>query len=219
MFGCVGRIVVLCVLLAAGAVAYVARDRWMPLVATHMPGRRARVQSWQPVTPDGARRARAALDTLARPTGQVFVNVQPADLAALALGPMLVRFAPAGKDAGVADARSEVGVLVVRGTVRIADLGGPAALGPLAGVLEGTQKMEVRGYLEIAAPGRAYFIVTRVSIGDLVLPSAVIGRVVQQIVPRKDRAQDERAVALDLPASLADARIGPGRVTLYKAAR
>ncbi|HVZ48870.1 MAG TPA: hypothetical protein VG916_08810 [Gemmatimonadaceae bacterium] len=219
MFGCIGRLVVLCALLLVGAVAYVTRDRWMPGVMAHLPGQRVRAASWQPVTPAGAARARAAIDTLARPTGQAFVNVTPADLAAYALEPVLARLVPAGKDVAGPEARADVGLLLVRGSVRIADLGGAAALGPLAGILDGTQKIEVRGSLDVPQPGRAYFVVTRVSVGDLVLPGAAIGRVVQQIAPRKDKAQSEAAVLLALPASVADVRIRPGRATLYKAAK
>lgn len=219
MFGCLGRLVVLCVLLVLGAVAYATRDRWSPQLMTRMSGRRVAAASWQPVTPEGAARVRASLDTLRRPTGAAFVNVTPADLAAYALEPVLSRLVPAGKDVDGPAARADVGLLLVRGSIRMADLGGATALGPLAGVLDGTQRIEVRGSLEVPDPGRGFFIVTRVSIGDLVLPTAAIGRIVQQIAPRRDKAQAETAVALVIPSVVADVRMRPGRATLYKAAK
>ena len=219
MYGCIGRIAVLCGVLLLGVVAYLTRDRWEPQLMSRLSGRRASSVAWEPVTPEGATRTRAALDTLARPTGAAFVNVAPADVVAYALNPVLLHLAPADRDAAGPAARAEVGLLLLRGNIRMADLGGAAALGPLAGVLEGPQRIEVRGSVEVPAPGRAYFVVSRISIGDLVIPAAALGAIVQQIAPRRDRTQSETAVALTLPASVADVRIRPGRVTLYRAAR
>jgi hypothetical protein len=219
MFGCIGRLVVLGVVLIVAAAGYVTRDRWAPAVMTRITGRNpSTVARWEPVTPAGAARARAALDSLKRPAGAAFVNVQAGDIVALAVEPLLKRLAPASKEVPGPEARAETGLLRVRGSVKTSDLGGAAALGPLAGVLEGTQTIEVRGGIEVPAPGRAAFIVTRISVGDLVLPSAAIGRVIQQLAPRREKTQSETAVMLTLPATVADVRLRPGRVTLYKAA-
>lgn len=218
MSGCLRRVVVLCVLVVLGAAAYMTRDRWVPRLTGRARGGPPVVGSWQPVTAEGATRVKAKLDTLARPTGAAFINATPEDVVAYALGPVLGRLLPGDKASGPA-ARAQLGLLFVRGNVRISDLGGAAALGPLAGVLDGTQRIEVRGSVEVPDPGRAYFVVSRVSIGDLVLPDAALGRIVQQLVPRRDRTQAETAVAIDLPRSVADVRILPRRITLYRAAR
>jgi hypothetical protein len=153
MYGCIGRIAVLCLLLLLGLAAYVTRDRWMPQVMTRMSGRRFANASWRPITREGADRTRAAIDTLKRPGGAAFVNVAPADVVSYALGPVLARLLPGEREAAGPAARAEVGLLLVRGSVKIADLGGAAALGPLAGVLEGTQRIEVRGSVEVPDPG------------------------------------------------------------------
>lgn len=222
MFGCIGRIVVVCVLLVLGAVAYATRDRWGPSLEQRIgmrPSRSAAFAGWQPVTPAGAERLRAAIDSLRRPTGPAFINVRAADLVAYAVEPVVRRLAPDSGKAVPATANAGENVLMIRGAVKMSDLGGAAALGPLAGVLEGTQTVELRGRVDVASPGHATFQVTRIAIGSLVLPSAAIGRVVQQIVPRHDRSQPEDVVPFTIAPEIADVRITHGRVTLYKAAK
>ena len=215
MFGCLGRLVVLVVLLAAGVGAYVTRSRWEPTVRERLGIRPRRVSSatWTPITAEGAARIRSALESLRRPSGPAFVSVQPGDLVAYAIEPVLQRLAT---DSAPPAARSAQNMLTVRGAVSMSDIGGAAALGALAGVLEGTQRIELTGRVEVPQPGRAVFIVTRIALGDLTLPSAVIGRVVQQIAPRTDKTQVEEGIALKLPAEVADIRFTIGRVTLYK---
>jgi hypothetical protein len=221
MFGCIGRLVVLGVLLVAGAAAWLTRDRWQPALAARMGWRRpAPALAWEPITPQGAARVRAALDTLARPTGAGFINVAPADLAAFALEPVLEKLARAARDsASGPSARADSGTVAVRGSIRMADLGGAAALGPLGGVLEGTQRIEVRGRIEVPQAGHAYFLVTRIVIGQLTLPAAAVPRVVDLLVPRRGKDLPSGAVAVPLPPQVADVRVIRGRVTLYKGPR
>lgn len=221
MFGCIGRLVVLGVLLVVGAAAYVTRDRWEPALAARMGWRRPMpAGGWEPITPEGAARVRAALDTLARPTGAGFINVAPGDLAAFALEPVLVKLAQAAQDpSGRPEARADSGTVAVRGSVRMVDLGGAAALGPLGGVLEGTQRIEVRGRIDVPAPGHARFVATRIIIGQLTLPSAAVSRVVDLLVPQRGKDVPSGALAVPLPQQVADVRVIRRRVTLYKGAR
>ena len=102
---------------------------------------------------------------------------------------------------------------LIRGTVAVKDLGG--ASGPLAGVLDGDQPIEVRGRFEVAAGGGTSFRVERIALKSLVLPSGAIGAVVRRLAPKADGA----AIPLALPREVADIRVTAGRITLYKAAR
>lgn len=221
MFGCIGRAVVLVVLLVAGAAAYLTRDRWEPALAARLGWRRpAAANEWEPVTPAGAVRVRAALDTLGRPAGAGFINVSAPDLVAFALGPVLAKLGATSADpAERPSARSDSGTVAVRGSVRMADLGGAGSLGPLGGVVEGTQRIEVRGRIEVPAPGHARFVATRVIIGQLTLPSAAVSRVVDLLMPSRGRDTPAGAVALPFPPQVADVRVLPRRVTLYKGPR
>ena len=231
MFGCIGKIVVAALLIIVGAVGYVTRDWWEPRLRERVGAKPAAVASaptWETVTREGAGRARAAVESFRRATGPVFVNVQAGDLVAYALEPVsrgLSAGAATGGKSGTtvesvgAEALAGENVISVRGNVRMSDLGGAAALGPLAGVLEGTQRIEVRGRPEVTSPGSARFRVERIAIGNLVLPSAAIGRVVQRIAPRADPSAPAEAIALTLPSVVADIRVTGGRVTLYKAVK
>lgn len=236
MFGCIGKIVVLAVLIVLGAVAYVTRGVWEPRLREKMgwtasPQPNAAVPTWEPLTTAGAARVRTAIESFRRPAGPVFVNTTAADLASLALEPAMRALsaaapaAPGGPTGSTqtgapgAEALAGENVISLRGNIRMADLGGAAALGPLAGVLEGTQRIEVRGRPVVVSAGNARFVVERIAVGNLALPSAAIGRVVQRIAPRSDASAPPEAIALALPREVADIRVTGGRVTLYKAVR
>jgi hypothetical protein len=215
MFGCIGRLVVLGVLLVAGAVAYLTRASWEPTVRARLglkPAVVAAAPAWEPVTPEGALRVRTALDGFRRPTGPAFMNVHAGDLVAFAFDSMMRGWR---SDAGRAHAEALAGenVVSIRGTVAVKDLGGVS--GPLAGVLDGDQPIEVRGRFEVAAGGGTHFRVERIALKSLVLPSAAIGAVVRRLAPAADGA----AIPLALPRDVADIRVTAGRITLYKAAR
>ncbi len=236
MFGCIGKIVVLAVLIVLGAGAYITRGMWEPRLRDKMgwtasPKPTAVVPTWEPLTVAGATRARQAIESFRRPSGPVFVNTTAADLASLALEPAMRALsaaapaAPGGASGSTpaapptAEALAGENVISLRGNIRMADLGGAASLGPLAGVLQGTQRIEVRGRPVVVSPGTARFVVERIAFGNLALPSAAIGRVVQRIAPRTDASAPPEAIALAVPREVADIRVTGGRVTLYKAVR
>jgi len=222
MFGCIGRIIVLAVLIVVGAVGYVTRGYWEPKVRAKLgwkPAVVAAAPAWEVITPAGAERARTAIATLKKPTGPSFLNVKVGDLVAFALDSALHGWGPAAPGKAGAEALAGENTVSIRGTIHTKDLGGAAALGPLAGVLEGDQPIEVRGRLEIAGNGRAQLRVERIALKNLVLPSAAIGVIVQRFAPRKDKTMDAASIVLTLPREIADIRVTPGRVTLYKAAK
>lgn len=222
MFGCIGKIVVLAVLIILGAVAYVTRSAWEPRLREKMgwtPKAAAVAPTWEPLTVAGATRARTAIESFRRAAGPVFVNTSAADLASLALEPVMRGLSAAGDSTSRPEALAGENVISIRGNIRMADLGGAAALGPLAGVLKGTQRIEVRGRPVVLSPGTARFIVERIALGNLVLPSAAIGRVIQRLAPRADASAPAEAIALAVPREVADIRVTGGRVTLYKAVR
>jgi hypothetical protein len=233
MFGCIGRLVVLCVLLILGIVAYVTRGSWEPKLRERIGAKpaataTAAAPTWEPVTREGAARGRAKLEELKRPSGPVFLNVSAADLVAFAIEPLFRNLnaeLPASAQKGAAppavggpEALAGENAISVRGNIKMSDIGS-AALGPLAGVLDGTQRIEVRGRLEVTAPGKGLYIVDKISLGNLVLPGAVIGRVVERMAPRTDKSIPSEAIPLAIPAEVADIRVTSGRVTMYKAVR
>src|SRR5918993_1050926 len=87
MFGCLRRLGCLFVLcIAAVAAAFLTRDRWMPLLSGADSSAPETVEAtagpaWQPVSDEGAARARRTIESLGRRTGPVFANLTAGGLA------------------------------------------------------------------------------------------------------------------------------------------
>jgi hypothetical protein len=222
MFGCIGKVVVLVLFVVAGAAAYVTRDRWEPRVRERLGLPRATktttAPTWEPVTVEGAERARAAIATLKKPTGPAFLNVKAADLVAFALDSMLRRIGQGAKDRIGTEALAGDNLISIRGKINVKELGGASSLGPLGGMLEGDQPVEIRGRLEVTGAGKAQLRVERVTVNSLVLPSPVVNMLVERINPKNAKA-GAGLIPFALPPEIADIRVSPGRVTLYKAVK
>ncbi len=217
MFGCIGRLGCLIVLALAAAVGWLTQDAWLPKVKARFlsaPPPRASVTQWEPLTVEGAGRAREAVAKLAHRNGPVYVNVAAGDLAAFVLDSVFHGFSPA---AGNAEALARDDHLYLRAQVSVADLGGPKTLGPLSSVVEGKQEMSLRGRIEVTSPGHAQFRVDEIALKDLKLPAAAIPRLIDRFAARhRDSTVAADAIRLNVPKELADVRIGKGRIPLYK---
>jgi hypothetical protein len=218
MFGCLGRLGCLIVLVLAAAVGWFTQDSWLPRVKARLmsvPPATTSTAKWEPLTAAGADRARAAVAKLSLKNGPVYVNIAAGDLAAFVLDSVLHGFSPTATNA---EAMARDDHLYLRAQVSVADLGGPKTLGPLSGMLEGKQELSLRGRLEVLKPGRAQFRVDQVALKELKLPAAMIAQLVGRIGIRgRDSSVAGDAIPVRVPAELADVRVGKGRVTLYKA--
>lgn len=198
------------VFLAGGAVfLWLYRER---------PRRDAEVSSsapvWERLTPEGAERARAAVQRLSRPSGAVFTNIRGADLAAYIFDELSKQLPPSAQqlEATVIDDR-----LHVRALVNISDFGGSGTLGPLAAMLSDREPVEFGGTLELVRPGLAQYRVKVLRLRELSVPSRMIPRLLQRVArgSRPPGLADD-GLPLEVPAFIADVRIGQDRVTLYK---
>lgn len=216
MFSCLGRLVSLLFLLLLAAAAYLTRDSWLPrlrarFVASPPPVADAK---WEALTPEGAARGRAALDKLGAKDGPVYVNLGAGDFAAVVLDAALHGFSPGATNA---EALARDDRLYLRAQVSVADLGGPGVLGPLTGVVSGRQQLTVRGRIEVQKAGRAQFRIDEIALGELKLPAAAIPRMAGGIaVSDRDAATAADGIPFPVPRTLADIRVGKGRITLYK---
>jgi hypothetical protein len=169
---------------------------------------------WEPLTSEGAERARAAVQLLSRPTGPVFTNIVGADLAAYILDELSKQLPPSAQqlEAAVIDDR-----LHVRAFVNISDFGGSNGLGPLAAMLGDREPVEFGGTLDLVRSGLAQYRVKVLRLRELTVPSRMIPRLLQRIA-RGSRPPGlaEDGLPLVVPTFIADVRIGQGRVTLYK---
>ncbi len=224
MFGCIWRLGCLLVLAAAAAVGWFTRDSWYPklrrrlhlapLAATTPAVNVAPTAKWEPLTADGAARARASIASLASRSGPVYVNVAAGDLAAYALGPAIRELT---HDSTGAEALAHDERIYVKAMVNVADLADATALGPLGTMLSGKQEVTVRGQLEVIAPGRAQFLVDQIAFKELQLPSALIAKIVSRIaVKERTAGTPKNAIRVAIPRELADVRVAKGHVVLYK---
>lgn len=222
MFGCLRRVLLLVVLLVVGAVAALTRDRWLPLVqgdrarpaAAPDSAARAADTGWVRVTYSAAERGRTALGRLRATRGPAYVQLAPAEFAALVLDSLGARL-PASADSLAV--RVEGRELQVRMSVRLGDLGGQAVLGPLAAMLGDRERLVLGGTVEGATPGRALLRPTSVRVGDFDVPGPVIPRLVGAL--RRGAAtpgSEPGALVLTLPPGVGDVRVATGKVTLYR---
>jgi hypothetical protein len=210
-----GCLVVLAVLAIAVYVAY--KGGWVRFGrARPADSSAAAVSTWQPLTRDGATRARTSLDRLASRSGPVYVNVAPGDLAAY-IFQELSRSLPTTADSIQAAAIGER--LYVRAVVPMKDLGGRGALGPLSALLGEREKVQMGGVLRIVRPGLGELQVKEMKIGSLSVPQPLIPRLIRQISrtePTPGMSPD--GLPLKTPPSIADIRVSNNQITLYKTA-
>ena len=169
---------------------------------------------WEPLTTEGAERARRAVQALSRPQGPVFANLRGADLASYVFDELSKQLPPSAQklEAAVIGDR-----LHVRALVDLNDFGGAGALGPLAAMLGDREPVEFGGTLELVRPGLAQYRVKMLRLRELSVPARMIPRLTQRVArgARPPGLADD-GLPLEVPTYIADVRIGDGRVTLYK---
>lgn len=206
--GCIVRLGCLVVLLIAGIVGWITRDKWWPGSREHV-----EVPTWQHLSPAGAERTSAALDRLQEPSGPVFISLAGADIASYVFhgrGQVLPSFADSAEAAVIGDR------LVVRGSVPLKELGGSGVLGPLAGMLGDRERMELAGRIRIVEPGQAELTVAEVKVRDVKLPEGLVPRLLRQAGFPRPAGMSENGIPVRVPRHVGDVRVADGKVTLYK---
>ena len=215
MFGCLGRIGCLALLVVLAVGAWLTRDRWYPALS----GERtvtvdAASTAWEPVTPSAGDRGQEIVRRLAEPRGPRAVALGPAEAAGYVLAGVLRELpeSASGLEASVRGDR-----LYLRASVNLAELGGDI-LGEFAGMFSARETLLLGGTVDVVRPGLAQFRVAEVRVRDFALPSRVIPRLLREL--RRGRPLPEgvaeNGIPLELPASVADVRVARGQVTLYE---
>jgi len=170
---------------------------------------------WEPLTAERAERGRAGVASLAGESGPVFVTLTPGEIASyvfLALSRQLPPSADSIEATAIGDR------LYVRASVKLADLGGPSALGPLGGLLGDRERMLFGGNFEIVRPGLAQFRIRELRLRELSIPARMIPSIVKAIGKgSRPEGVAPDALPLKTPPNIGDVRVLRGRVTLYKA--
>jgi hypothetical protein len=213
VFSCLGRLGCLLLLVLAGAVAFLMRDRWMPRVLGR--GERAPV-TWETVKEPGAGTQKTGNDiaSLGRANGPAYVTVSAAELAELMVASS-GHSLPANLDSVEAAVDSET--VRVRALVELEDLRGLDALGPLASILDKRERIEFTGTMGVLRPGLGEFRVASVKIAELSLPRAAIPRLLARLdASVRPEGVSPNGIAITIPEYIGDVRISRGEITLYR---
>ncbi|HEY9425918.1 MAG TPA: hypothetical protein VIR34_02090 [Gemmatimonadaceae bacterium] len=216
--GCLRGLGYLVLVVVVAAVAWWFRADWLPLLhkgtAAAVVSDSASTVVWEPVTPEGAARAKKVVARLGTRSGPVFTNLPPGDLTAYILSELAKQLPPSAHDmeAAVIDRQ-----LWVRAQVRLADFGGPGELGPLGGLFGDAEPVVFGGTLAIVNPGLAVYRVKELRIRDMSVPSPMISKLLRR-VERGSRPPGlaDDALPMLVPDYIADVRVQNGKITLYK---
>jgi hypothetical protein len=220
MFGCLRRLGCL-VLVLVGALAYLTRNSWRPLL-DRTSGRdreataaaAAAPPTWQTLDQPSAARGERAVRALAARRGPVYVTLRPGELASYAFLSLSDALPPALQDAETAVVGDRVYVRALVGPDDLPGIAGSA----LGSIITRRDTLRLGGTFDVLRPGLAQFRVRDVQMGRVPVPAPLIPRLVARV--RRGAVPDgvaADAFPVPVPAYIGDVRIGRGRVTLYKA--
>ncbi|MEO6527976.1 MAG: hypothetical protein ABIP93_15255 [Gemmatimonadaceae bacterium] len=213
--GCIARLGCLVVLAVIAVVGWLTKDRWLHRV-TGSPSSSTTTTGplWEPLNPAAGARGKRAIDNLANPGGPVFANLSAGEIASYVFQ-TAARTLPSSADSTEAAIIGDA--LYVRTVLPMKDIAGSGVLGPLAGLLNDRERLQLGGSFHVIRPGLSEFQIREIKLRDFKVPTAAIPKLVQQIT-RGARPDGVAADALPVitPKSLADVRIANRRVTLYK---
>jgi hypothetical protein len=211
--GCIARIgcLILLALLALGA--WLTREKWLRIG----PGAATTTSSapmWEPLSPEAGARGKRGIDNLANPSGPVFTNLSASEVASYVFqtaAHTIPTTADSAEAAVIGDA------LYVRAVVPIKDIAGSGVLGPLAGLLNDRERLQLGGTFHVIRPGLSEFEIREIKLRDFKVPTGAIPKLVQQITHgARPEGVAPDALPVITPRSLADVRVANRRVTLYK---
>jgi hypothetical protein len=213
--GCFARMGCLIVLVCLAIGGWLTRDRWLPKLTGHGAATEsAALSTWQPLSPEAGARGKRKIDELSSTTGPVFTNLTANEVASYVFQ-TVARTIPASADSAEAAVIGDA--LYVRAVLPVREIAGTGVLGPLGGLLNDRERLQLGGSFHVIRPGLSEFEVREIKLRDFKVPTGAIPRLVQQI-SRGNRPEGvaPNALAVTTPRSLADVRISNGRVTLYK---
>src|SRR5437764_4104051 len=211
--GCIARLGCLVLLVCLAFGAWITRDRWMHKI-TGNPAVTSTASGWEPLSPTAGATGKRKLDDLAKPSGPVFTNLSASEVASYVFE-TVARTIPASADSAEAAVIGDA--LYVRAIVPVREIAGTGVLGPLAGLLNDRERLELGGSFRVIQPGLSEFEVREIKLRDFKVPTGAIPRLVHQLSHgARPAGVAANAIPVTTPRSLADVRVANGRVTLYK---
>ena len=198
VLGCLGLVL----LLVAG---YLYRDRVIDFVHELTGRRKASSEVVGRPTEGGARRALDKIDSL---------NAWRADSVVLTAAEM-ASLIGAGLDPAFRDQVDSIAVTLGDGRIGIeasllTDRLPRDVLGPLGSMVDKREHLSAAGTVELAGPGRAVWIVDRLSLGSFPFPRDMIPRLLERAL-----GSHSSQVPFAVPRSLGAVRVRPSGVSLF----
>ena len=208
-------ILIIVLVVAAIGAGWLLRDRWSSRDASTVAADTAVV--WEPISAEGAERARRSIESLGQRPGRVFVSVSAGDLASHIFVAVARKLPPSAERVEAAVIGDQ---LYVRATVLASDFAGAGSLGALGGFLGERETMQLGGDFHVIRSGLAEYRVAVLRFGELTVPQPLIPR----LIPRFSAGARPEGVAdnglpLEIPSYIADVRIAEGKVVLYRDAQ
>jgi len=211
--GCIARLGCLILLVCLAVGAWFTRDRWLHKI-TGTPVVTSTAPVWEPLTPQAGAAGKQKLDNLAKPSGPVFTNLSATEVASYVFQ-TLARTIPAKADSAEAAVIGDA--LFVRAVVPVREIAGTGVLGPLAGLLNDRERLQLGGTFHVIRPGLSEFAVREIKLRDFKVPTGAIPRLVRELSHgERPEGVSPNALPVTTPRSLGDVRIANGKVTLYK---
>jgi len=213
VFACLGRLGCLFLILVAAVVGWLTRDRWQPRV---FGDRGSPTVVWQPLDRANGNRANAKVESLSRGDGPGYVTLTASELVSL-MAQQGGYGLPGTLDSVFAAVDGDR--VRVRANVPLDQIRGLDALGPLSGLLDKQEPIELSGTLAVVRQGLGEFQVSSVSLADIAIPQAGIPKLLVRLdnVPRPEGIADN-GIAITIPEWIGDVRVARGEVTLYRRA-
>jgi hypothetical protein len=212
--GCLARLGCLVLLAALAVGAWLTKDRWIRSVSSSANPTTSAVSAWEPLNPAAGERGKRAIDDLGNASGPVFRNLTASEVASYVFQ-TVARTIPASADSAEAAVIGDA--LYVRAVVPVKDIAGSGVLGPLAGLLNDRERLQLGGTFHVVRPGLSEFQIREIKLRDFKVPTGAIPRLVQQITHgARPQGVAADAIPVPTPRTLGDVRISNHRVTLYK---
>jgi hypothetical protein len=211
--GCIARLGCLILLVCLAVGAWLTREKWLPTI-TGKPAVTSTAPGWESLTAEAGAAGKKKLEELAKPSGPVFTNLSATEVASYVFQ-TLTRTIPAQADSAEAAVIGDA--LFVRAVVPVREIAGTGVLGPLAGLLNDRERLQLGGTFHVIRPGLSEFEVREIKLRDFKVPTGAIPRLVRQLSHgERPVGVAPNALPVTTPRSLADVRIANGKVTLYK---
>jgi hypothetical protein len=212
--GCIARLGCLIVLAVAAAIGWFTRDRWVPARFLPHPVAVAKTAAWEPLSDAGAQRTRDALAKLDQKTGPVFQTLSGGDVTSYVFSELVKQLPPSTDSV---ETRVVGETVMLRANVRMADIGGSGALGPLASMFGDRETVELSGTFYVMKPGLGEFQIQGVKVGGLTVPHGMIPKLIEQMTKgTRPAGLSGDGLPLPIPRYVGDIRVANGKITLYK---